>query len=174
MKKFALITIAFFALLNAKAQLAERLTFTTSIGTGIAISEQESLPFFWQISGSYNFNERFSAGAGTGFSLYEKALIPLFANAKFNLVKPRKFTPYVDCSLGYSFAPSNEAIGGLHLNPSLGVEYSIFESKKIFFAVGYEMQKLKRIKKYANQYFEAEFEEQLSHSTISLKLGFAF
>lgn len=48
---------------------------------------------------------------GTGLSIYEKALIPLFANVKFAITKPRKFTPYIECGVGYSFAPDKNANG---------------------------------------------------------------
>lgn len=46
---------------------------------------------------------------GTVLSIYVKALIPLFANVKFAITKPIKFTPYIECGVGYSFAPDKNA-----------------------------------------------------------------
>ena len=110
----------------------------------------------------------------TGLSIYEKALIPLFADAKFLIIKPRKFTPYIECGVGYSFAPDKNANGGFYLNPSAGVEYSICKSKKLFLALGYESQKIERLKTQKQSLFTAEFAEKLSHNAISIKIGFIF
>ena len=114
------------------------------------------------------------AGIGTGLSIYEKALIPLFADAKFLIIKPRKFTPYIKCGVGYSFAPDKNANGGFYLNPSAGVEYSIYKSKKLFLALGYESQKLEQLKTQKQSLFTAEFAEKLIHNAISIKIGFIF
>jgi len=174
MKKIILITVAVFALSNAKAQIAERLTFATNIGTGIAMNAPASTPFTWQVLGYYNFNKRFSAGIGTGLSCYEEILIPLFAEVRFNIIKPRKFTPYLACGGGYSFAPDKNTNGGFYLNPSLGLQYSIGGNNKFFLAAGYELQKLERLKEYESSYFKTAFKEQLSHNSLSLKIGFMF
>lgn len=45
---------------------------------------------------------------------------------------------------------------------------------KLQLAVGYESQGMKRLKKQADSYFSKEFEEQLGHQSISIKLGFCF
>ena len=174
MKKTVLIIITVLAVSTVKAQITERLTFATSIGTGVSMNVPAITPFTWQVSGYYNLNERFSAGIGTGLSCYEKTLIPLFADVRFNITKPRKFTPYLTCSGGYGFAPGKNANGGIYLNPSLGLQYSMDGNKKLFLAVGYELQKFERLKKYESSYFNAEFKEQLSHNSLSLKIGFMF
>lgn len=175
MKKIFLTLIVLFAVVTGvKAQDSDHFSFATTIGTGIPMSTPASTPFEWQVLGYYNFNHRFSAGVGTGISVYEKALIPLFADAKFNITKPRKFTPYLECGAGYSFAPDKNANGGLYLNPSVGVQWAVCTKMKLLFAVGYEMQKYERLKNYNNQYFETEFKEQLNHNSISIKIGVLF
>lgn len=103
-----------------------------------------------------------------------EALIPLFADAKFLITKPIKFTPYIECGVGYSFAPDKNANGGFYLNPSVGIENSIYESKKLFLALGYESQKLEQLKTQKQSLFTAEFAERLNHNAISIKIGFIY
>lgn len=175
MKKIFLTLIVLFAVIaGVKAQDTNRFSFATTIGTGIPMSTPSSTPFEWQVLGYYNFNGRFSAGIGTGISVYEKVLIPLFADVKFNITKPRKFTPYLECGAGYSFAPDKNANGGIYLNPAVGIQWAVCPKMKLLLAVDYEMQKHERLKNYNNQYFEAEFKEQLSHNAISIKIGVLF
>ena len=97
MKKIILLIIVSCTVVMATAQQTERFTFATSVGTGIDMNEPSATPFTWQALGYYAINKRFSVGIGTGLSIYEKALIPLFADAKFLITKPRKFTPYIEC-----------------------------------------------------------------------------
>lgn len=156
------------------AQPSERLTFSTTIGTGISMSTPSYTPFCWQFIGHYHINKRFSAGIGTGLSFYEKALVPLFIDAKFNITKPQKFTPFLECGVGYSFAPDKNASGGFYFHPSIGMQYSIHNNKSLFVAIGYELQELKRLKEYENTLFTAEFEEKISHNLLSLKCGIIF
>lgn len=174
MKKIILLIIASCTVAMATAQKREHFTFATSVGTGIDMSEPAATPFTWQILSYYAINQWFSAGIGTGLSIYEKTLIPLFSNAKFTITKPRKFTPYIECGVGYSFAPDKNANGGFYLNPSVGLQYSVCEDKRLFFALGYELQKLERLKAQEQPLFKAEFAEKLSHNVISIKIGFMF
>ena len=174
MKKIILTLIVLIAATTSYAQLPERFTLSTSIGTGIPMSSPASTPFSWQVSGHYEINKRFSAGIGTGISFYEEALIPLFADAKFAITKPRKFTPFLECGIGYSFAPGKNVNGGFYLNPAIGIHYKILNDMKLFIAVGYELQELERLKKYENSLLITEFAERLNHSSISIKLGWIF
>ena len=71
----------------------------------------------------------------------KKTLVPLFADAKFLLMRRRSFTPYAGCAAGYAFAPRRDANGGLLLNPELGVQYALRCGVHLFFAAGYELQR---------------------------------
>ncbi len=174
MKKIILLMVTSCIVAMATAQQTERFTFATSVGTGLDMNEPASTPFTWQVLGHYAINKRFTVGIGTGLSIYEKALIPLFADAKFSIINPRIFTPYIECGVGYSFAPDKNTNGGFYLNPSIGIEYSFCKSKKLFLALGYESQKLERLKTQKQSLFIAEFAEKLSHNAVSIKIGFLF
>ncbi|MCM1300996.1 MAG: hypothetical protein NC226_04675 [Bacteroides cellulosilyticus] len=153
---------------------AQKFTVHTSVGTGVALSTPSVTPVLWRVVGQYQIVERFSVGAGTGLSFYEKTLIPVFADVRFLMAKPRKFTPFLECRIGYGFAPSTNSNGGFYLNPVIGVRYAVGRKHGIFFAVGYESQNLGRLKTYGNHFLEAEFSEKLRHRNIGIEVGFEF
>ena len=150
------------------------VVYTASIGTGIAMNEPSYTPFIFYVLAHYRVSNRFSAGIGTGLSLYEATLIPLFANAKLAITQPRKFTPFVECGSGYAFASNKNANGGFLLNSSLGVQYALFDKIKLQLAAGYELQKLERLKKSENDYFTVGFAEKLTHHLVSVNVGIVF
>lgn len=156
------------------AQEPRRISYATTIGTGFDMSKPSYAPFVWQLIGNYHFSERFSAGVGTGISLYEKPMVPLFADARFRVCKPGKFTPFIQCSAGYGIAVSHDANGGIYINPAVGISYSVYKRMKLFVSAGYELQKLERLKKFDNEMISVEFSEKLSHNLISLKIGIGF
>lgn len=177
MKKIIFTALCCFAILTLRAQTdskIHRFSFTTTICSGIVMSSPSSNTFMWQILGHYKLTERLLLGAGTGLSLYEKVLIPLYGDIKFQITKTWMFTPFVELGLGYSFAPSNDASGGFFINPSVGVQYIFKNQMKLHLAIGYELQNLERIKTQTNDYFSSSYLEKLSHHSISIKLGLSF
>jgi hypothetical protein len=54
------------------------------------------------------------------------------------------------------------------------VQYALRCGVHLFFAAGYELQRLERLRKYEGCWFSAEFAEQLSHGTLLLKVGVLF
>lgn len=176
MKQFIFIILLCIAVSSAKAQniFKEKISFATTIGTGLSMSEPSCTPFTWQVLGYYSLTERWSVGAGTGLSSYEKMLIPVYGNIRFQIGRERKFTPYAECATGYSFAPSGNTNGGFFMNPSIGIQYPLKNKMKLQLAVGYELQELERLKRHTDNYFLKEFEEQLSHHSISFKIGLRF
>ena len=89
----ALCVLPFLAT-EVPAQEFPRFSCSTSVGTGFGLTRPSSVPVVWRVTGHYNVSRRFSVGAGTGVSCYEKTLVPLFADAKFLLTRRRSFTPY--------------------------------------------------------------------------------
>ena len=158
----ALCVLPFLAA-EVPAQELPRFSCSASVGTGFGLTRPSSVPVVWRVTGHYNVSRRFSVGAGTGVSCYEKTL-----------VRRRSFTPYAGCAAGYAFAPRRDANGGLLLNPELGVQYALRCGVHLFFAAGYELQRLERLRKYEGRWFSAEFAEQLSHGTLLLKVGVLF
>lgn len=171
MKKMILTCIATVLYLTVHAQ---KFSFQTAVGSGIDLSTPVSTPIYWRISGHYLVVERFSVGAGTGLSFYEKTLVPIFADAKFLITRPRKFTPFLECRVGYGFAPSDDANGGFYLNPVVGIRYAVGHRHGIFVAIGYESQNLERLKTYGNHFLKAEFAEKLRRRSIGIEVGFEF
>lgn len=92
----------------------------------------------------------------------------------FRVIRPHTWTPYLDCSVGYAFAPDKKANGGFYINPAIGVQYIFSKKIKLLFAVGYELQKMERLKEYANDNLVVQFCEKLNHHTLSVKTGIIF
>lgn len=173
MKTNVLLSAALLTASIAAGRTPQRFAFATSLGTVVAVSEPAATPLLWRVSGYYNAGRRFSFGIGTGLSLYEKALIPVFGDVRYALARPRRFTPYLQFQAGYAFAPARDAAGGLLLAPSVGVGYAV-GGIRLFLAVGYESQRLERLKKYAGSRFSARFAERLRHQGIAVRIGVRF
>ena len=173
MNRFIIIIILNITFISVKAQ-NNKISFATTIGTGISMSTPSYSPFTWQSIGYYNLTERWFVGVGTGLSFYEKMLIPVYGDIKYQIGREHKFTPFAEFAAGYSFAPSSNANGGFFMNPSVGILYPLKNKMKLQFAIGYELQKLEQLKKQADSYFHKEFEEQLTHNSISVRLGVFF
>lgn len=171
MKRIALFCIVMAFYLTGYAQ---KIIVQTSVGTGIDLSVPSATPVLWRVFGQYRIVERLSVGVGTGLSFYEKTLIPVFADARFLMTKPHKFTPFLECRVGYGFAPSDDTNGGFYLNPVVGVRYAVGHRHVIFVAVGYESQNLERLKTYGNHFLKAEFAEKSRHRSIGIEMGFGF
>lgn len=176
MKRIIFIILISLTVVTVKAQTGSnnKISFATTIGTGLDISSPSSTPFNWQVLGYYKLTERWSVGAGTGLSFYEKMLIPMYGDVKFQIGRERKFTPYAELAVGYSFATASDANGGFFMNPSIGIQYPLKNKMKLQLAIGYELQKLERLKTQTDDYFHKEFAEKLSHNIISIKFGLCF
>lgn len=174
MKKLLFLLTAAFAALSATGQSGPRFSFSTALGTGISMSEPACTPLLWRVTGYYNVGGRFAAGVGTGLSFYEKTLIPVYADVRLLVTRSRRFTPFLQCGAGYSFAPQSNANGGIMLAPAVGVQYALRGTMRLLLSAGYELQKLERLRKYAGGGFSAQFCEKLGHHAISLKFGFLF
>lgn len=174
MKKLISILIAATAATALSAQNGSRLSCSAALGTGFVAGEPTPAPFVVRIGGYYRVSPRFSAGAGTGLSRYEKTLIPLYADVRLLLTRPRRFTPYAGCAAGYAFAVRRDANGGVLFGPALGVRYALGGGFRLFFEAGYEMQRLERLREYTGPHFSAQFAEKLRHGTVLFKLGFLF
>lgn len=158
-------------LIGAAAYAQGKVSFSTSLGVGVDMSRPSNTPFEWQIGGCYNFNGHISAGIGTGISTYEEVLIPLFAQVGYRFGGERRVSPFVVGCAGYSLAPSGAANGGLYVSPAAGASFALSGRLKMFASVGYEVQKLERLKVFENSFLMAEYVEKLSHNAIALRIG---
>ncbi|MCS2864609.1 hypothetical protein NXW13_12025 [Bacteroides thetaiotaomicron] len=112
------LTLLFLIVIHADGQTdSKHFSYTTYIGTGLSMGQPSQTPFNWQIIAHYHIGQRFTIGAGSGLSIYEKALIPLYANAQFFMTRPKKLTPYPECNIGGSLAAAKETNGGFYLSP---------------------------------------------------------
>lgn len=176
MKKSILtfVLLSFIAIYADGQADYKHFSYTAYIGTGFSMSQPSCTPITGQIIAHYQINQRFTIGAGSGLFVYEKALIPLYASAQFFITKLKKLTPYLECNIGGSFPTTKETNGGFYLSTSVGTRLRLTQKLKMNFALGYEIQKLERLKKRTDEYFHTEFMEELSHQTVTLKVGLTY
>ncbi len=176
MKRTILTIFASLAAIAVSAQGKgeNKFVFATAFGTGVSLGGIPNTPITWQVLGYYNLTDRWAVGAGTGLSFYEKMLIPVFGDVRYQIGRERLFTPYVELAAGYSFAPARAANGGLFLNPSVGVQFPLKNRLKLQLALGYELQKLERLRTSSDAYFNKAFAEKLNHNSLSIRLGVLF
>lgn len=173
-KNILLLCMMLSGIMTIHAQSDKKLSFSGYIATGLAMSTPEKTPLTFNVLAHYDLSKRLTAGLGTGLAIYEKALIPLYADVSYKLTKPHKFTPFVECSSGYSFATEKNTRGGFYFDSGIGMEWAVLKRHRVFFAVSYDLQKFERLKTFENQYIRTEFQESLSHSSIMLKTGITF
>lgn len=152
----------------------KRLVGVFSAGTGISFGKPSVTPLLVHLTGLYQLSDRWAAGMGYGFSFYEELVSPLYGDIRFQLGKTRKFTPFIESAVGYSFAMKKKVNGGLFMNHSIGLRYPLNNQFKLQLSLGYELQKLERLKKQTDNYFHKEFKEKLAHNMLTLKLGLLF
>jgi len=174
MKKIALTLIFSVLVFSANGQTESRFNYAITAGSGLPLTVPAATSFELQAVGLYNVNQRFAAGVGVGLSSYESVLFPVFADTRFFLACPRKFTPFVECALGYAFTTSHNTFGGLYFHPSLGMQYAVNKHIALLMHIGYEQQALRRRKVYESDYFVSEFEESLSHGSVMFQFGVCF
>ncbi len=177
MKRIFFLVLLCITVVSMKAQYSNqksKLSFTTTIGTELPVSTPSTTPFTWQLLGYCNLTERWAVGIGTGLSFYEKMLVPVYGDVKFQIGRERKFTPFVELAMGYSFAPSSDANGGYILNPSVGVQYPLTNKMKLQLSIGYTEQEFERRKKHTDNYFHKEFTEKFYYNSISFRIGLQF
>lgn len=61
-----------------------------------------------------------------------------------------------------------------YLSPSVGAQVKLTQKLKMNIALGYEIQQLERLKQRTDEYFHTEFKEELSHHSITLKVGLTY
>lgn len=152
-----------------------RLSFSGEVGIGVPFNTPKTVPVLLRASAYYNAGCRWELGAGSGVSFYDgEILIPLLVEVRLGFTRPRTFTPYLACAAGYSFAPKSGTEGGLLLSPAVGVKWKLRPRLKAYLAVGYELQKLARLKSYSDLYFDYGFREELRHSSLTIRAGITF
>ena len=147
---------------------------------------------FHTING-YLVNPIFSVGLGVGIEAYPSslfrsqknttwAMLPMFIDARANFING-PITPFLSFGAGYSI-PLDESfphtnIGGILINPSVGVKFFISKSTALNFSLGYRFQELgQKWTPYYYQTTDTSLEQTNLQRTelhfVSLKVGVTF
>lgn len=147
------------------------------------------------ITNGYMFNERWAAGAGIGFEIFNYNLFPLFAELRYTKWD-HEISPFVVIKSGYSFAgfkarhydelylywppyyTSNARLrhyGGFMINPEVGVKLPLSENSDLLFTAAYNYQMSKSIVKKEfgqSQFEEWEHKEEISRLSFGVAIMF--
>ena len=115
MKRLIFITFISIAAITANAQSSEntldkshkkekKLFAVYSVGTGVSIGNPSVTPLLLQGTGYYRLSEKWAVGIGNALSFYEGLVSPLYGSVRYQIGRTRKFTPFVDIAMGYSFS----------------------------------------------------------------------
>ncbi len=122
----------------------------------------------------YQFNEYFSLGLGIGVDKYVKSILfPVTIDARTILLKGKE-SPYFSLNVGYSigFNQAGNNIGGLLLNPSIGIKMFISKRVAYYFGVGYKLRSQTNtsidLLNYSNTY------STIYSKFLSISTGFSF
>lgn len=155
-------------------RIPERVQMMVTVSTGLPISVPKRVPLSGQVQVDYQIAPCFQAGMGTGISVYEKCLLPLYAHLRLNLFRRPAYIPFVEVNGGYAFALSRQAGGGLYLSPAIGLEWPSGRRAKLLVGFGYVLQKFHRVKLYEGALLSSSYEEPLRHQALVFKVGVAF
>lgn len=144
----------------ARAQQGEYV-FRATVGTGIAFDVPSTTPVLTQLIAAKQLSKRWTLGMGTGLSVYEKALIPLFVHASYQIARWGDVSLIGEANMGGTILHS-----GSYVAPAVGIRYH-----RYYLSVGYENQSFKRIKQFETPHFISSYREELSHHNATLRFG---
>lgn len=153
---------------------------SVELGAGPAVDDDLCFLSAEYIAG-YRFNDIFFVGGGTGFDweVDEGSLaMPIFANIRAYAMPKSRWQPVFGLSAGvvfkvdgvdddYGYNTEHSPIG-IHLNPTIGVNYRINQKYSCYCTVGYM---LKTVEEYHNG---NRYDWIYSANCLSIKLGFTF
>ena len=175
MKRIALLAlVGIFCQFAFSQNLADRLCYQTEVAVGFPLPESHGTPMRLCQKVMYGLNPRLMCGVGAGISRYDKTLVPLFVDLQWSVARPRRFTPFVEARVGYSFAPSPFATGGSNLGLGFGTSFRLSDAHRIYASVGYEYQHFSQLKTFESPAVRSRFVEIISHNALSVTVGFQF
>lgn len=129
------------------------------------------------IVNGYQFNNRLSAGIGTGIQLWQlsnRVTIPIFADIEATFMK-KIITPYTSIRVGYNINTQREDFlpkEGVYFSPTIGFRWGMSEYNALKLGVGYLLQSSDIIRNYGSP-FNAFNEKVFFHSLVA-RVGFEF
>lgn len=163
--------------------------FYTGLNIGFLFSGNIDTPFpplGLMILNGYEFENRFSLGAGLGLDLLNEAYMPLVADFKYNFTKGR-INHYVYFQGGYTIALEKpdpydydyysyyhsdiKSKGGYIINPGIGLKLFLNEKNAFSFGIGYKYININHSYKEQNGQL---IDREIRYNRIVLNFGYHF
>ena len=168
-----LVLACLMAQLHAQT-LREKIDFSTNVTVGVPLADSDVKPLSLLVSAEYQLHPRFSAGLGSGVSKYDHLMLPVFATLHWHIIKPHRFTPFLGCNIGHTFAPKKHVSGGFYLTPSVGISYKLKGRRSLSLSIGYELQESVSLVTYESAMYLTQYVENISNHAITASIGFTF
>ncbi len=167
-------------------------------GYGMKLKSDYSNTYQLFFSPHYRISQDLVAGVGTGVmwqgDIEPRYNIPLYAHATYTVNTHSDFTMFFNLKVGYGIGSGNSSFqvvnmedntsyvvqtehnNGIFVSPSVGVNYKLNENRSIFFAVSYDLLKIKNTSKVnSNGNPVANVPKYADkNSTIGLRIGYEF
>ncbi|TDG35933.1 hypothetical protein EZJ43_11310 [Pedobacter changchengzhani] len=167
--KFLFIALSLLTtnfVLRAQEQPIKRNTqFSISPAFELMRSTHSNLFYAPSVKGNFLFKNGFEPGFGiersstpihhdNGYVLYKLRYLPIYGNLKYNFNNTKKFRPYAESSIGYSFikydiaddlTPNNKSQvkeNGLYIYGGFGLKYTITKKVNSFIGVGFKAYRI--------------------------------
>ena len=179
---------------NAFNQIRTGYFNLTEAGVFVGNSNNKySSPFSMMNISGWQFNNRFSVGAGAGVEFFSETYLPVVADFRYSL-KRQGLTPFFGLQGGYSFSldkpdkqyvyggylsyssiwrnPTVDALeikakGGFLVNPFVGFSTPLGENLALTFSAGYRIMR----QRYTR---EDNYLIDIDYNRLSLKIGLLF
>ncbi len=166
----SLLALAIHTCLNAQT---DRLRFHGNITTGTPLIDSDITPLSLRASVCYSILPRFSVGLGTGISKYHSVMIPAYGCLRYDLTRPHRFTPFVTCAAGHTFATHRHTSGGFYLSTEVGISYALSGRRALTLSIGYELQEYTRLQSFDSPLILSQYVEHISNSALTASIGIA-
>lgn len=148
--KFITLLLCVMFATKATSQQTVRYQGDVEIGYSFGVSDAGFSKINVHSTHGVRINPYVFFGAGTGLDCFtdykydcQELSLPLYVNGKFYAPVSTKSNLFFSVNLGYSVGLTEgvKDLGGLLLNPSIGISIHLYNEKVLFLSVGYTLQK---------------------------------
>lgn len=199
MRKAILLSLSVLFLFSFPVVMAQdkKIGLQLEAGYGIISNKNNAGAYQFFLSPYYRVNDNFAIGVGAGVmqhkSTYPERSYPVYVHSKYRLKTSSSLEPFFTLKIGYGFGSTDMGIAGKDINdlqysgeitysadffisPSIGVSYELAKQRSLFFAVSYDLLKVKteNMIRPENAVVDLKSYAEKNSSIIGLRVGYEF